>query len=247
MVRYLILFLAMTISMCQARSFAATYYNNVPNINYNQSMGLINIPTANLLKHGEYRLSTNAAIFSFGLLDFFEFGALGFTENHKFYYGDRLTIKLIEEDAQFPGIAIGAENFMETPCLREINAYTSYFVVVSRNLGDDLILHAGIGTGRFVGGGLASSQLHGFFMGIEKTYISWWGTIYILKLEEDGRNVNIGAKFLLSPSLSLAISAYDLDNGIYQHLDPENDPKVSVGVTYDIYYDPPRGTLEGVR
>jgi len=110
------LFTLAIILMLNARSFAAVPATPIL-VPFNQSMGLINIPTANILKHGVFRLTVNAAVFSVGVFDHFEIGALLFGSGYKLCYGHRLGIKLIDEIGYFPALAVGTESISGDPRL----------------------------------------------------------------------------------------------------------------------------------
>jgi len=196
--------------------------NGPADIQFNQSIGLINIPTANILKHGQFRASMNGGIFSLGLFDYFEMGILAFNSNNKFYWGNRLAIKLIEEEGCIPALAIGGESATENPQLKDAQYFNSYYFVASKDTGGFGTGHIGIGNGRFIGSGEASSKLNGLFAGIEKTFFEDSDNPLTFKLEEDGKDINFGIKYRLLPGFDLVLTAARLDNVIYGHTAPNN-------------------------
>jgi len=203
--------------------------NEYPEISFNQSMGLINIPTATLLKHGQIRASINTAVFSLGLFNYFEMGILAFNSGSKFYWGNRLAIKLIDEEGPWPAIAVGAESETENPHLKSAQYFNSSYLVTSKDMGIFGIGHIGIGNGRFIGSGEVSSKLNGLFCGIEKTFYEGSNNPMALKLEEDGNDINFGIKYRLLPGFDLALTVAKLDNWIFQHPAPDNNPVVIGG------------------
>ena len=203
--------------------------NEYPEISFNQSMGLINIPTATLLKHGQMRASINTAVFSLGLFNYFEMGILAFNSGSKFYWGNRLAIKLIDEEGPWPAIAVGAESETENPHLKSAQYFNSSYLVTSKDMGIFGIGHIGIGNGRFIGSGEVSSKLNGLFCGIEKTFYEGSNNPMALKLEEDGNDINFGIKYRLLPGFDLALTVAKLDNWIFQHPAPDNNPVVIGG------------------
>jgi hypothetical protein len=198
-------------------------------VQFNQSIGMVNIPTANILKNGEMRASLNAGVFSLGLFDFFEMGILAFNKDNKFYYGNRLAIKLIEEDGVIPAIAIGGESYTENPQLMDATYFNSYYMVLSHDLGMLGTGHIGAGNGRFIGTGEASSRLNGVFCGVQKTFCEGTPFPLTLKLEEDGRDINFGVMLRILSGFHLVFSVTKLDNVIYAHPEPNDKPEYMFG------------------
>lgn len=210
-------------------SSSAQNGSGVADIQFNQSIGLINIPTANLLKHGQLRMSLNAGLFSLGLFDYFEMGILAFNSDNKFYWGNSLAIKLIDEEGLIPAMAVGGESATENPHLKDAPYISSSYVVASKDLGMFGIGHIGIGSGRFTGSGEASSKLNGLFCGIEKTLFEDTGNPLSFKLEEDGKDVNFGIKYRLLPGFDMVLTAAKLDNWLFQHKPPNENIEFMAG------------------
>ena len=212
-----------------SHSSSAQNASGVADIEFNQSIGLINIPTANLLKHGQLRMSLNAGIFSLGLFNYFEMGILAFNSNNKFYWGNRLEAKLIDEEGYIPALAVGAESATENPHLMDAPYINSSYVVASKGIGMFGTAHIGVGNGRFMGSGEASSKLNGLFCGIEKTFFEDGSNPLTVKLEEDGRDVNFGIIIRLLPGFYMTLTAAKLDNVIYNHPAPDNQAEYFLG------------------
>jgi hypothetical protein len=222
-------FALMSILIAHSIASFAEVTGGYPEISFNQSMGLINIPTATLLKHGQMRASINTAVVSFGLFDYFEMGILAFNSGSKFYWGNRLAVKLIDEEGPWPAIAVGAESETENPHLKSARYFDSSYLVASKDMGIFGIGHIGIGNGRFIGSGEVSSRLNGLFCGIEKTFYEDSMNPMTFKLEEDGNDINFGIKYRLLPGFDLALTVARLDNWIFQHPAPDNNPVVIGG------------------
>lgn len=202
-------------------------------VSFNQSMGLINIPTADFLRHRDYKVSLGAAIFSVGIFNYYELGLLAFSNNDVLYVGNRLAIKLVDEEGAFPAIAVGAEGAVEMNQISGDQEFRSYYVVASKSLGDFGRLHAGIGSGRFLGEGERSEGLHGVFMGIGKSFFEEKLNQITVKLEEDGRNINFGIEYRILYGLNMVLTMAKLDNWIFSHPAPNNSVDVLVGFIWD--------------
>ena len=204
-----------------------------PEMSFNQSWGLVNIPTAILLKHGQIRASINTAVFSIGLFNYFQLGLIAFNSGSKFYWGNALEVKLIDEEGSWPAFAVGAESETENPHLITAKYFDSNYIVASKNMGIFGIGHMGLGTGRFIGDGEVSSKLNGLFFGIEKTFYEDSKNPLTLKLEEDGRDVNFGIEYIVMESFELNLTVTKLDNWLYQHPAPDNYPILMLGFCID--------------
>jgi hypothetical protein len=223
----------MLTALIQSERAYCQHAEDYPEMSFNQSWGLINIPTANLLGHGRFCASLNSAVFSIGLFNYFQLGLIAFNSGSKFYWGNALEVKLIDEEEPWPAFAVGAESVTEDPHLITAQYFNSNYIVASKSIGIFGIGHIGLGTGRFVGTGAVSSRLNGLFFGIEKTFYEGSNNPLTLKLEEDGRDVNFGVEYIFLPGFELNLTVTKLDNWIYQHPAPDNDPTVMLGFSID--------------
>ncbi len=200
-----------------------------PDLAFDQAIGLINIPTANLGNRGNFCVSLNSAVISVTLFDYFQIGLLSSYRGDKVYCGNMLEVKLIDEESPWPAIAVGGESLTEQPHAADAQYFNSSYVVASRSIGIFGTGHLGAGNGRFVGTGGNSSNLNGIFCGIEKTILEGSSCPVTLKFEEDGRDVNFGVEISPCSGLRFHLTVSKLDNWIYQHPAPDNNPTVSVG------------------
>ena len=108
--------------------------------------------------------------------------------------------------------------------------FTSHFLVTSQRLDNICTLHVGVGDGRFVGYGPNSQVLDGIFGGVERDF-SIMERQVTFKLEEDGKDINLGVKAPIFPNLFFLLTVAQLDNWIYKHTAPDNNPYIYIGFT----------------
>lgn len=218
--------------------FAET--GSYPDVAFDQSVGLINIPTANIANNGNFGVSLNSAVLSIGLFKYFQFGIFSHFSNNIIYAGNMLEIKLIDEEDPWPAIAVGAESVTDNAHMKNAQYFNSSYIVTSKDIGIFGTVHLGLGNGRFIGTGDNSLKLNGLFGGIEKTIFEGSGCPLTLKLEEDGRDVNFGIEIRPLPDLKLNLTVAKLDNWIFQHPIPDNNPTVSLGFCLECVFSPVR-------
>ncbi|GBG58044.1 hypothetical protein SPFL3102_01764 [Sporomusaceae bacterium FL31] len=166
----------------------------------NGSTGLINTPSADVLREGQFSLGYyntkegGVGIFNTNIAPNLEIGVAGFrydNESNKNYLNAKFS--LLPETVLSPGFAVGVEDAAgETD--------RSYFAVASKGLPLGFRIHAGVGNGRY----------DGLFAGIEKTInpvsiLTGNSTFPATTLiaEYDGRDMNYGARMSIIPGLKL--------------------------------------------
>lgn len=166
----------------------------------NGSTGLINTPSADVLREGQFSLGYyntregGVGIFNTNIAPNLEIGVAGFrydNESNKNYLNAKFSI--VPETVLSPGLAVGVEDAAgETD--------RSYFAVASKGLPLGFRIHAGVGNGRY----------DGLFAGIEKTInpvsiLTGNSTFPATTLiaEYDGRDMNYGARMSIIPGLKL--------------------------------------------
>lgn len=166
----------------------------------NGSTGLINTPSADVLREGQFSLGYyntregGVGIFNTNIAPNLEIGVAGFrydNESNKNYLNAKFSI--MPETVLSPGLAVGVEDAAgETD--------RSYFAVASKGLPLGFRIHAGVGNGRY----------DGLFAGIEKTInpvsiLTGNSTFPATTLiaEYDGRDMNYGARMSIIPGLKL--------------------------------------------
>lgn len=173
----------------------------------NGSTGLINTPSADVLRPGQISLGyyhlKNGGVGSFNtnVAPNLEVGVAGFRydgQDNKNYLNAKFAV--LPETVLTPGLAIGAEDIGN-------HNERSLYAVASKALPLGFRLHVGVGNGRFNGG----------FASIEKVInplsIITGNNVFpttTLMAEYDGKNMNYGARLAIIPGLKL-------DAGIRNH------------------------------
>ena len=173
----------------------------------NGTTGLINTPSADVLRSGEFSLgyyhlkNGGVGIFDTNIVPNLEIGVAGFRYDGQIN-SNALNAKfaIVPETILTPGIAIGGED------LGNVNQ-RSLYAVASKALPFGFRLHVGAGNGRF----------SGVFGSVEKTInplsIITGNNVFpatTLIAEYDGKNMNYGARLSIIPGLKL-------DAGIRNH------------------------------
>lgn len=166
----------------------------------NGSTGLINNPSADVLRQGEFSLGYyhlkegGVGVFNANILPKLEMGVAGFRydgQDNKNYVNAKFSV--VPETVFTPGLAVGAEDLANTD-------KRSFYAVASKALPFGFRIHAGTGNGRF----------DGMFAGIEKTInpvsIITGNNAFpatTLIAEYDGKHMNYGARLSIVPGLKL--------------------------------------------
>ena len=173
----------------------------------NGATGLINDPTADVLRSGQISLGYyhlkdgGVGTFNTNVAPNLEVGVTGFRydgQNNKNYLNAKFA--LAPETILTPGLAIGVEDIAN-------NDKRSIYAVASKALPFGFRIHAGTGNGQF----------NGVFAGIEKTInpisVLTGNNVFpatTLIAEYDGKGMNYGARLSIVPGLKL-------DAGIRDH------------------------------
>lgn len=173
----------------------------------NGPTGLINNPTADVLRDGQISLGyynlKNGGVGSFNtnIAPNLEIGVAGFRydgQDNENYVNAKFS--LVRETVLTPGFSIGAEDIAG-------RSQRSVYAVASKGLPFGFRIHAGTGNGRF----------NGVFAGIEKTInplsIITGNNAFpatTLIAEYDGKDMNYGARLSIVPGLKL-------DAGVRNH------------------------------
>jgi len=173
----------------------------------NGSTGLINIPTADVLRSGQFSLGYyhlkdgGVGTFNTNIVPNVEVGVTGFrydSQQNKTNMNAKFGI--VPETVLTPGLSVGVEDIAN-------HDKRSSYVVASKTLPFGFRIHAGTGNGNF----------HGVFAGIEKTLnpismLTGNDTFPATTLiaEYDGKTMNYGARLSI-------ISGLKLDAGIRNH------------------------------
>lgn len=166
----------------------------------NGSTGLINTPSSDVLREGEFSLGYyhlkdgGVGIFNTNVAPNLEVGVAGFRydkQDNKNYLNAKFG--LVPETVFMPGLAVGVEDLGNTD-------KRSVYAVASKALPLGFRIHAGAGNGRF----------DGVFVGLEKTLnpvsVITGNNAFpatTLIAEYDGRHMNFGARMSIIPGLKL--------------------------------------------
>lgn len=166
----------------------------------NGSTGLINTPSADVLREGQFSLGYyntregGVGVFNTNVAPNLEIGVAGFrydNQSNKNYLNAKFG--LLPETVLSPGLAIGVEDAAD-------KTDRSYYAVASKGLPLGFRIHAGVGSGRY----------DGFFAGVEKTInpvsVLTGNSAFpatTLIAEYDGRDMNYGARMSIIPGLKL--------------------------------------------
>ncbi len=167
----------------------------------NGSTGLINDPTADVLREGQfaagyYHLKDGGAgVFNTNIAANLEVGASGFRFDDRSQNATLLNAKwgVLPESILTPGVAVGVEDIGNE---QQRTAYA----VASKALPFGFRIHAGVGNGRY----------DGFFAAVEKTInpisVITGNNAFpatTLIAEFDGKKMNYGARMSIVPGLKL--------------------------------------------
>ena len=180
----------------------------------NGPTGLINSPTADVLRLGQFSLGYyqmkdgGVSTFNTNLAPNIEVGVSTFhyeSQQNKNYLHVKFALR--PEQILTPGIALGVEGIGS-------HDKPSLYGVVSKALPFGFRIHAGLGNGRF----------SGLFASIEKTInprsirgSSQSFPVTTLIAEYDGKNMNYGARLTLSPGLKLDVGLRNHDGYVGLH------------------------------
>ncbi len=165
----------------------------------NGSTGLINNPTADVLREGQFSLGYyhleegGSGSFNFNLAKNLEVGVTGFryddSKSNRTFFNAKWG--MLPETVITPGLAIGVEDIAN-------ETDRTFYVAASKALPLGFRIHAGVGNGRY----------DGLFAAVEKTI----NPISVLTgnnafpattliAEYDGKNMNYGARLSIIPGL----------------------------------------------
>ncbi len=198
---------------------------------YFRDTSLMNIPTAYVSQDGFFDVGVHTTILNrkrdelvarvdFGVFNFAELGMVALKRDDSDYVVGSLKLLAAQESGAIPSLAIGIDNFGEEIQDELGNYKRSFYGVVSKQFNLPLAHlirgHLGIGSHRYVSDTSTGKYLHGVFMGIDKTFhLSSLGSDLRLMLEVDGKDLNIGLRYVMNGGLSanLAVSGLDSDPG----------------------------------
>jgi hypothetical protein len=201
----------------------------------------MNIPTAYVPQQGFFDLGIHTAVLNrkrdelatrvdFGIFNFAELGMVRLERDERDYVVGSLKLLAARESGSMPGLVVGIDNFGEEVRDDTEDYKFSFYGVVSKQFNLPVVHlisgHLGIGNGRYVSDTSAGKYLHGVFVGIDKEFhLSFLNSGLRLMLEVDGRDLNIGLRYMMNSGLSANLAIGELD------ADPD-DVRYYLGISF---------------
>ena len=195
---------------------------------YFRDTSLMNIPTAYVSQEGFFDVGVHTAILNrnrdelairvdFGVFNFAELGMVGLKRDGSDYVIGSLKLLAAQESGTTPSLAIGIDNFGEEVQDDSGNYELSFYGVVSKQFNLPVVHlisgHLGIGNHRYVSDTSIGEYLHGVFIGIDKRFhLSSLDSDLRLMLEVDGKDLNIGLRYVMGSGLSANLAVGELDS-----------------------------------
>lgn len=208
---------------------------------YFRSTSLMNIPTAYISENGIFDVGFHTVILNrnrdemaikmdFGVFNFAELGLIGLKRDDRDYIMGNIKFLVARESGSIPSLSVGIDNFGEDIEDGSESYERSFYGVVSKKFNLPLVHlfkgHLGIGSDRYVSDTSVGQYLHGVFIGLSKDiHISALNSELRLMGELDGRDFNIGLKYIMDSGLSVNLAVGQLDT------DPE-DVRYHLGVSF---------------
>jgi len=201
------------------------YVSNAGAAPYFHDPDLVDIPSGKSLEHGIFTVGTfmaflnekgfpreeSAVKLDFGLFNRLEISIITLKLEQNFLLSN-FKIQLLKEVDVLPNVAIGIENIGDKvpESIRRYESASPYIAISKRfNLPFTHLItgHIGIGRKRYIEEESIGRYLHGVFGGISKDFQPRFidGNIS-LSLELDGRDVNLGVRYLTISGLLLDIA-----------------------------------------
>ncbi len=219
------IFTCLSVLYISCSSFAIAYFSNT---------GLIDIPSAYVMKNGIFSAGAYFAIHDqkrqetgiradFGLFDFIESGIFILKKDDKDYLMGNFKLILSRESGSIPALSIGFDNFGEKVDNDSLGYKSSFYGVISKqfNLPFVHIINGNIGIGnqRYVVDESFGTYLHGLFFGLRKDFVlPSQNSKLSLKGELIGKNINVGIRYLLDTGVSIDLSISQLNSDIKYYL-----------------------------
>jgi len=208
---------------------------------YFRATSLMNIPTAYVLEQGFFDVGVHTALLNrkrdelvtridFGIFNFAELGLAGLRKDGDDFLVGNIKFVAARESGSIPGLAIGIDNFGEDVQDESGSYGRSFYGVVSKQFNLPVVHlisgHLGIGSDRYASDASIGKYLHGVFMGIDKEiYLSSLNSRLRLMCEVDGKDLNVGLRYIMDTGLSVNLAVGQLD------LDPE-DVRYYLGISF---------------
>lgn len=199
-------------------------------IAYFSDTGLINIPSAYVMKNGIFSVGVYSAIYDqkheeigiradFGMFDFIESGIFILKNDNKDYLMGNFKLILSRESGSIPALSIGFDNFGEKVDNNSLSYKSSFYGVISKQFNLPFVHiidgHIGLGNKRYFVDESFGTYLHGLFFGLRKDFIlSSQNSKLRLMGELIGKDVNAGIRYVIDTGISVNLSVSQLNSDI---------------------------------
>ncbi len=208
---------------------------------YFRITSLMNIPTAYLSQQGIFDVGVHTTILNrerdevavrvdFSVFDFAELGLTGLKRDGSDYVIGNVKLLAARESGLIPALSIGVDNIGEDVPNSAGDYERSFYGVMSKQFNLPIVHlisgHLGIGSDRYISDDSVGKYLHGVFIGIDKEFhLSSLNSDLRLMCEVDGKDLNIGLRYVMDSGLSVNLAVGELDS------DPD-DVKYYLGVSF---------------
>lgn len=208
---------------------------------YFRSTSLMNTPTAYISQQGIFDVGVHTTILNrkrdevairvdFGVFNFAELGLMGLKRDDSDYVIGNIKLLAARESGLIPALSIGIDNIGEEAQDSAGDYERSFYGVMSKRFNLPIVHlisgHLGIGSDRYVSDDSIGKYLHGVFIGIDKEfYLSSLNSSLRLMCEVDGKELNVGLRYMMDTGLSVNLAVGELD------ADPD-DVRYYLGVSF---------------
>jgi len=220
---------------------AILFVDECPAAPYFRDQSLMNIPTAYVPDHGVFDAGIHTAILhrkreelamrlDFGILNFAELGMMMLDRGDSDYVLGNFKILVARESGSIPSLSVGVDNIGEDVEDGSEDYERSFYGVLSKEFNLPFVHringHLGIGSHRYVSDTSIGQYLHGVFIGLSKDFHPSMlkGSLRLMG-EIDGRDLNVGLRYMMDSGLSVNLAVGELD------ADPE-DARYYLGVSF---------------
>jgi hypothetical protein len=195
---------------------------------YFRGTGLMNIPTAYVEKQGLFNVGFHTAVLDqkrdelairadFGLFNITELGLILLKKQDKDFLMGNVKLLLSRESGSTPSLSIGIDNFGEKVEDDSSGYERSIYGVLSKQFNLPVVHliggHLGVGNHRYAAETSIGKYLHGVFVGVSKDlHLSFLDSQVSLMFEVDGRDLNVGLRYMMDTGLSISLAVGELSS-----------------------------------
>lgn len=219
------MFICFSVLYISSFSFAIAYFSNT---------GLIDIPSAYVMKNGIFSVGVFSAIYDqkreeigikadFGMFNFIESGIFILKKDDKDYLMGNFKLILSRESGSIPALSIGFDNFGEKVGNNSLSYKSSFYGVMSKQFNLPFVHiidgHLGLGNKRYFVDESFGTYLHGLFFGLRKDFILLSQNSKLRLIGElIGKDINAGIRYAMDTGVSINLSINQLNSDIKYYL-----------------------------